>query len=231
MSNENALVQEYPDARRRRFSRLLCPVTAPNWSSVGLKTIPGLKDVTMDVFECRNAPWTGEIASSPCHRCRSRVGYQPDAIRKRMGSGPWITMDKVENSLIPESELVFKASRSSGPGGQNVNKLNTRVTALFDVAGSPSLSDEQKQRILSRLSTRINRSGFLHVVSQQHRSQEANRRAAAERLQELVGEALKPRPIRKKTKPSAGARERRLKDKKQRGTLKHERTGKAWKED
>jgi ribosome-associated protein len=139
-----------------------------------------------------------------------------------------MTMDIVENALIPESELVFKASRSSGPGGQNVNKLNTRVTVLFDVAGSPSLSDEQKQQVLIGLSTRIDHSGILHVVSQKHRSQEANRRAAVERLQELVGNALKPKPVRKKTRPPRAARERRLQDKKQRGALKHQRTGKDW---
>ena len=118
-----------------------------------------------------------------------------------------------------------RRSRSGGPGGQNVNKLNTRVTVLFDVAGSPSLSDEQKQRILSRLSTRIDKHGVLHVVSQKHRSQEANRQAAVERLQELLREALKPEPIRKKTRTPAAARERRIREKKHRGEIKQQRTG------
>jgi ribosome-associated protein len=140
-------------------------------------------------------------------------------------------MDAAEGILIPESELVFKASRSSGPGGQNVNKLNTRVTVLFDVAGSPSLSEEQKQSILSRLATRIDKNGVLHVASQKHRSQEANRRAAAERVQQLVWDALKPEPIRKKTRVPAAARERRLKEKKQRSDRKQRRTGKIWRED
>jgi ribosome-associated protein len=139
-----------------------------------------------------------------------------------------MTTNEIEDILIPESELVFKASRSSGPGGQNVNKLNTRVTALFDVAGSSSLSDQQKQRVLSRLPTRIDKEGVLHVAAQMHRSQEANRRAAAERLQQLVREALKPAPVRKKTKAPAGARERRLKEKKQRSARKQQRTGKDW---
>ena len=107
-----------------------------------------------------------------------------------------MTMDAAEDVLIPESELVFKASRSSGPGGQNVNKLNTRVTALFDVAGSPSLSEEQKQQVLNALSTRVDKNGVLHVVSQKHRSQEANRRTAAERLQQLVRDALRSIPER-----------------------------------
>ncbi len=142
-----------------------------------------------------------------------------------------MTMGAVEGVPIPESELVFQASRSSGPGGQNVNKLNTRIVALFRVADSTSLSDEQKQRILNKLATRIDKEGVLHVVSQQYRSQEANRRAAVARLQELVAEALKPRPVRKKTSAPAGARERRLQEKKQRSTRKRQRTGKDWRED
>jgi ribosome-associated protein len=141
-----------------------------------------------------------------------------------------MVMDSAEGVLIPESELVCKASRSSGPGGQNVNKLNTRVTVLFDVAGSPSLSDERKQQVLNRLSTRIDKDGVLHVASQKHRSQEANRREAVERLQQLVQEALKPRPVRRKTKAPAAARERRLREKKRRSDRKQQRKGKDWAE-
>jgi ribosome-associated protein len=128
--------------------------------------------------------------------------------------------DKV---FIGEDELTFKTSRSSGPGGQNVNKLNTRVTVLFDVAGSPSLSEEHKQRIRSALSSRLDKHGVLRVVSQKHRSQEANRQAAVERLQELLREVLKPQPIRKKTKTPAGARESRLRTKKHRSQIKQRR--------
>jgi len=141
-----------------------------------------------------------------------------------------MTMDAAEGVLIPESELMFRASRSGGPGGQNVNKLNTRVTALFDVVGSPSLSEEQKQQVLSRLSTRVDKSGVLHVVSQTHRSQEANRRAAVERLQQLVQETLRPRPVRKKTKVPAAARERRLREKKRRSDRKQQRIKNDWRE-
>ncbi len=140
-------------------------------------------------------------------------------------------IEVTENICISEDELTFKTSRSSGPGGQNVNKLNTRVTVLFDVAGSSSLSDEQKRQIHSRLSNRIDKHGVLRVVAQKHRSQEANRRAAVERLQQLLQEALKPRPARKKTKVPTGAHERRLKEKKQRGLLKRLRTGANWQED
>jgi ribosome-associated protein len=131
-----------------------------------------------------------------------------------------------ENTFLREEELVFKTSRSGGPGGQNVNKLNTRVTVLFDVAGSPSLSDEQKQRICSKLPTRIDKQGVLHVVSQKHRSQEANRQAAVERLQELLKKALEPERIRKKTRTPKAAHERRIREKKHRGEIKqHRRTG------
>jgi len=128
-----------------------------------------------------------------------------------------------ENTFLRDEELVFRTSRSGGPGGQNVNKLNTRVAVLFDVAGSPSLSDGQKQQVRSRLSTRIDKQGVLRVVSQKHRRQEANRQAAVERLQELLQEALKPKPVRKKTHVPAGARERRLQEKKRRSTLKRQR--------
>lgn len=140
-------------------------------------------------------------------------------------------MGTAEDIWIPETELVFQASRSSGPGGQNVNKLNTRIVVLLHVPGSTYLSDEQKRQVLSRLATRIDKEGVLHVASQQHRSQEANRRAAVERLQELVQQALKPRPVRKKTGVPAGARERRLQQKKQRSTRKRQRMGRDWGED
>jgi ribosome-associated protein len=142
-----------------------------------------------------------------------------------------MTMDAAEGVPIPEGELIFKASRSSGPGGQNVNKLNTRVMVLFDVAGSPSLSDQQKQRVLSRLARRIDKEGVLHVAAQKHRSQEANRRAAVERLQQLVQEALQPVPVRRTTKMPVAARERRLQEKKQRSDRKQQRKGRNWGED
>ncbi|MBP7050502.1 MAG: aminoacyl-tRNA hydrolase [Phycisphaerae bacterium] len=128
-----------------------------------------------------------------------------------------------DNVFIGEEELTFKTSRSSGPGGQNVNKLNTRVTVLFDVGNSPSLCDEHKQRIRSALSNRLDKHGVLRIISQKHRSQEANRQAAVERLQVLLCEALKPRPIRRKTKTPAAARENRLRSKKHRSQVKQRR--------
>jgi len=125
--------------------------------------------------------------------------------------------------VISEDELVFKFSRSSGPGGQNVNKVNTKVTLLFDVAGCESFSDIQKRRILNRLSTRANKDGVIKVASQRHRTQKANRTAAVERLSQLLTEALKTRPVRKKTKVPKAAKLRRLEEKKQRSLLKKQR--------
>jgi ribosome-associated protein len=124
---------------------------------------------------------------------------------------------------IPEHELTFTASRSSGPGGQHVNKVSSRMTLKFDVASSPSLSDAQKQRILTRLATRVSQDGILRVASQQHRSQMANRDAAIARFVTLLQEALAPEPSRKPTRPSRLARERRLEEKRRRSSVKRQR--------
>ena len=128
--------------------------------------------------------------------------------------------------VISEDEFIFKASRSRGPGGQNVNKVNTRVTLFFDVANCKTLSDYQKRRIVKRLRTRSDKNGVLRVVSQRHRTQKANRATAKERLIELLAGALTKRPIRKKTKIPAKAIQRRLDEKKRHSRLKQERTAK-----
>jgi len=130
--------------------------------------------------------------------------------------------------FISEDELVFKFSRSGGPGGQNVNKVNTRVTVLFDAARTKSLSDVQKERILKRLATRADKNGVIRVVSQRYRTQKANRKAAVERLEELLREALKKRVVRKKTKVPEAAKRRRLERKRRRSLLKKQRTEKSF---
>ena len=128
---------------------------------------------------------------------------------------------------IPVSELKFRFSRSGGPGGQNVNTRDTRVELLFDVAGSASLGPRQRQRLMDKLANRIDGDGVLHVVASDDRTQAANRAQAVERFRALLTEALKPDPPpRRKTKPSAGAKERRLKEKKERSRTKRER---SWK--
>ena len=124
---------------------------------------------------------------------------------------------------IAEDELKFSASRSSGPGGQHVNKVNTRITLWFDVGESPSLNPEQKHRILSRLKTRISKDKRLRVVSQRHRSQIANREAAIERFARLMSDALTDLPPRKKTNISKKANQRRIDDKKHHGLIKKQR--------
>lgn len=129
-----------------------------------------------------------------------------------------------ENLAIPDEEVSFTTSRSGGPGGQNVNKLETRVTLRFDLAGSPSLTEEQKARLRERLATRITRDGVLQVTSQKHRSQGANREAAVERFAELLGENLREEPPRRKTRPSRAARARRVEEKRRQGQRKRERT-------
>jgi len=125
---------------------------------------------------------------------------------------------------IPEHELFFKTSRSGGPGGQNVNKLNTRVTVFFDVANTACFSNIEKLRIMNELRTRVNKDGVIHVVSQRHRTQRANREAAVERLGELLAGALKRAPRRGKTAVPRWSRQRRLEDKKRRSTLKRQRS-------
>ncbi len=127
---------------------------------------------------------------------------------------------------IPESELSFTFSRSAGPGGQHVNKVNSRVTLNFDVAGSGSLSDEQRERIRELLRTRINREGVLRVISQKHRSQRANRKEATERFAELLREALRRSIPRKKTRIPKAVTERRLEEKRKLGLLKKDRSKK-----
>jgi ribosome-associated protein len=136
-----------------------------------------------------------------------------------------------DDIFICEDELIFKASRSGGPGGQNVNKVNTRITLLFDVANCESFSDVQKRRILSRLSTRADKNGLIRVASQRFRTQKANRRAAVERLQQLLAEALKTRPVRKKTRIPYAAKKRRLEEKRRRSLLKQQRAKRNLAED
>jgi ribosome-associated protein len=129
---------------------------------------------------------------------------------------------------IPENELSFTASRSGGPGGQNVNKVSSRVTLAFDLSASSSLSEQQKTRIRSKLAARINREGVMRVVSQRTRSQEMNREDAIVRFAGLLREALRTSPPRVKTKAPAAAAERRMDEKRKRTQIKRERSRKEW---
>jgi ribosome-associated protein len=125
-----------------------------------------------------------------------------------------------ERLSIPLAELSFETSRAGGPGGQNVNKVESRVTIVFPVAGSPSLDEAQRARLVERLGSRISKAGLLRVSSQRHRTQAANREAALRRFAELLRDALAEDPERRPTRPSRAARRRRLDDKRGRGRIK-----------
>jgi ribosome-associated protein len=124
---------------------------------------------------------------------------------------------------IPVSELSFRFSRSSGPGGQHVNRTETRVELLFDLASSPSLSENQRTRALQNLAPYLDKRGVLHLVSQSSRSQRRNREEVVERFRTLMRDALKTPKKRRATQPSRTARERRLQEKKRRAETKRSR--------
>jgi len=124
---------------------------------------------------------------------------------------------------IPLSELRFRFARSSGPGGQHVNRSATQVELLFDVAGSPSLNEAQRRRVLRRLKSRIDKEGVLHLVSQRFRSQLRNREEVVERFQRLMREALRVPKRRLPTHPTQASRERRLEEKRRRSEIKEGR--------
>jgi len=123
---------------------------------------------------------------------------------------------------IPADELIERFSRSSGPGGQSVNTTDSRVELHWDVAASAALSESQRTRLLARLSSRLN-NGVLTVTASEHRAQLRNRVAARERLAALVAAALTPQRVRRPTRPSHAARQRRLDAKRRRGALKTSR--------
>lgn len=125
---------------------------------------------------------------------------------------------------IPRHELVFRASRSGGPGGQHVNTSSTRVELLWDVQSSAAaLSPEERQRIVERLAARLDAAGRVRVVASEGRSQRQNRDAAERRMAELVRRALVVRRRRIATKPSNAVREARLDAKRKRSETKGQR--------
>ncbi|HCA78671.1 MAG TPA: aminoacyl-tRNA hydrolase [Bacteroidetes bacterium] len=122
--------------------------------------------------------------------------------------------------MIPFSELHFRTSRSSGPGGQNVNKLETKVELLFHVDRSAAISDDQKNSVRHSLGGRIDADGILHVSSQRSRSQWENKELAIEKFAALLRSALKPRKKRVATGATRASKERRLQSKKKHGQKK-----------
>jgi ribosome-associated protein len=126
---------------------------------------------------------------------------------------------------IDSRELRFTFARSGGPGGQNVNKVNTCVTLWFDLRRSASLSDDQRRRLEAAMPGRIDSDGLLRVTCREHRTQAANRRAAIDRLVELLATALRPRRARKASRPTRASKERRLEAKRRQSRRKQDRSG------
>jgi len=124
---------------------------------------------------------------------------------------------------LPRGELEYRASRSGGPGGQHVNTSSTRVEVWWDVAGSPSLDDAQRARLLAALASRLDGAGRLRLVSSGSRSQLRNKEEVTERLREVVARALVVPKRRKPTKPSRAAKAARLEAKRRRAATKRER--------
>jgi ribosome-associated protein len=128
-----------------------------------------------------------------------------------------------ETVAIPSTELHFQFSRSSGPGGQHVNRTASQVELTFDVLGSPSLNESQRARVLSKLKSYIDTRGILHLTSQTTRSQYRNRAEVVERFALLLQRALHVPKRRIPTKPSAAAEARRLVEKQRTSAIKQQR--------
>lgn len=132
---------------------------------------------------------------------------------------------------INEEDLRYAASRSSGPGGQHVNKVNTRIMLWFDLERNTQFSASQKARLREKLSTRLDKLGRLRVASQRYRSQRANREAALVRLQALLEEALKEPAVRVRTRVPRSVIRKRLDEKRQRSVVKRQRAYRPGKEE
>ncbi len=120
-------------------------------------------------------------------------------------------------------ELLFNASRSSGPGGQNVNKVSTKVELRFNIAHSVILTEEEKEILLIRLQKKINTDGFLVIVSQSERTQFKNKEKTIEKFYSLISKSLTPVKKRKPTLPNSSAKEKRLEEKKMKAEKKSRR--------
>jgi ribosome-associated protein len=128
-----------------------------------------------------------------------------------------MTLHPARGVAIPDDEIILRASRSSGPGGQHANVTASRIEASFDVATSGALSDEQKRRVMAR------HGPVVRAVAQDERSQTRNRELALRRLEERLAQALHVQRPRTATKPTAGSRRRRVEGKRKRSAVKRDR--------
>ena len=131
---------------------------------------------------------------------------------------------RIKHVYIPDTEIIMKAVRSQGAGGQNVNKVSTAIHLKFDIVSS-SLPDAVKQRLLKLNDQRVTDEGVINIKAQETRSQLKNKQQALKRLQEFIGQALAIRKVRRKTKPTKASQKRRLDTKSKHGALKKSRRG------